>query len=203
MRSFVNIDFEKMPKRYRANFFNSIGGFKSLNLIATKGLNEISNVAPFNSIIHIGANPPYVGFIARPETEEHQTLKNIRETKQYTINNVTKNIYNQAHLASAKFDANTSEFSITGLNEMYTEFVTAPYVAESSIKLGLELESIIPIPLNGTSLVIGKVKEVIIQELFIEDDGHINIDAAGSITCAGLDTYFEVNKIARLPYASI
>ncbi len=192
-----------MAQRYRANFFNSISGFKSLNLIATKSNADVSNVAPFNSIVHIGANPPYIGFIARPETEEHQTLKNIRETGYYTINNVTKHIYHQAHLASAKYDAQTSEFKKTGLKEYYSEYLTAPYVEESPIKLGLKLQEILPIPLNGTSLVIGNVIEVILEQTIIEEDGFVNIDRANSITCAGLDAYYKVEKLARLPYASL
>ena len=73
-------DIESMQKRFRATFINSISGYKSLNLVGTRSLSGISNLAPFNSIIHIGSNPPYIGLIVRPQTEEHQTLKNIIDT---------------------------------------------------------------------------------------------------------------------------
>lgn len=190
-----------MQKRFRATFFNSLSGFKSLNLVGTKGVNGVSNVAPFNSIIHIGANPPYIGMIARPETDEHQTLKNIRETKAYTLNHVNASIVRQAHQCSAKFDAHTSEFTATNLTEFYSDSLLAPYVLESNIKLGLHLESIIPIPLNNTSLVIGKVVEVILNENYVDKDGYVMLDDAGTITCAGLDSYFKVEHIERIAYA--
>lgn len=202
MISLINKDFDEMQKRYRATFFNSLSGFKSLSLVSTKGKNGVNNLAPFNSIIHIGANPPFIGMIARPETEEHQTLRNIRETGYYTLNHVNASIVNQAHLCSAKFDDETSEFSKTGLNEYYTEHIEVPYVSESNIKIGLKLESIIPIPLNNTSLVIGRVIEVILNESNIDHDGYVKLDEAGTITCAGLDSYFNVSHIARLPYAT-
>lgn len=194
-------DFDEMQKRFRATFFNSLSGFKSLNLVGTKGVNGVSNVAPFNSIIHIGANPPYIGMIARPETDEHQTLKNIRETKFYTLNHVNASIVKQAHQCSAKFDSQTSEFTATNLNEFYSDSHSAPYVLESNIKLGMQLESIIPIPINNTSLVIGKVVEVILNENYVDVDGYVRLDDAGTITCAGLDSYFNVEHIERIAYA--
>jgi flavin reductase (DIM6/NTAB) family NADH-FMN oxidoreductase RutF len=202
MISLTSKDFNEMQKRYRATFFNSLSGFKSLSLISTKGKNGVSNLAPFNSIIHIGANPPLIGMIARPETDEHQTLKNIRESGFYTMNHVNGSIMNQAHLCSAKFDAETSEFTKTGLTEYYSEHINVPYVSESNIKIGLQLESIIPIPLNNTSLVIGRIIEVIINESNIEQDGYVKLDDAGTIACAGLDSYFNVEHLARLPYAT-
>lgn len=194
-------DFDEMQKRFRATFFNSLSGFKSLNLVGTKGVNGVSNVAPFNSIIHIGANPPYIGMIARPETDEHQTLKNIRETKFYTLNHVNASIVKQAHQCSAKFDSQTSEFTATNLNEFYSDSHSAPYVLESNIKIGLQLESIIPIPLNNTSLVIGRVVEVIMKDNYVEADGYVKLDDADTITCAGLDSYFNVEHIERIAYA--
>lgn len=202
MKTLIKKDFDEMQKRNRATFFNSLSGFKSLNLVSTKGKNGVSNLAPFNSIIHIGANPTMIGMIARPETEEHQTLKNIRETGVYTLNHVNKTILNQAHLCSAKFDEETSEYTKTGLTEYYSENIESPYVKESNVKIGLELESIIPIPINGTYLVIGRVVEVIIDEKNIEHDGYVKLDQAGTITCAGLDSYFDVQHISRLPYAT-
>jgi hypothetical protein len=75
-------------------------------------------------------------------------------------------------------------------------------VSESNIKIGLQLESIIPIPLNNTSLVIGRIIEVIINESNIELDGYVKLDDAGTIACAGLDSYFNVEHLARLPYAT-
>lgn len=40
-----------------------------------------TNLAIFNSVIHIGANPPLMGFISRPNSGERHTLENIQETK--------------------------------------------------------------------------------------------------------------------------
>lgn len=194
-------DIDNMNSRFRATFINSIEGFKSLSLVATKSIDGISNVAPFNSIMHIGSNPPLIGMLIRPETDEHQTLKNIRDTKSFTINHINENILQQAHQSSAKYDSYTSEFEACGLTEQHSEISNAPYVKESNLKYSLSLREIIPIAINGMNLVIGEIQEVLIGECNIEDDGYVHIDELGTLTCVGVDSYFNVSNITRLPYA--
>jgi len=195
------VELTKMQSRYRATLINSIEGFKSLNLVATKSEEGITNVAPFNSIVHIGSNPPYIGMMLRPETDEHQTLKNIRETGWYSINHVHEGIYKHAHQCSAKYDAFTSEFEECGLTEQYSETFPVPYVKESKVKYALKLVQIIPIALNGSSMVIGEIQEIIIDNNKIEEDGYVNVEELGTLTCVGVDSYFSTKNLGRIPYA--
>jgi flavin reductase (DIM6/NTAB) family NADH-FMN oxidoreductase RutF len=98
---------------------------------------------------------------------------------------------------------NTSEFTEVGLSEMASEVCEAPYVEESELKMCLKLVEIIPIPLNGTSLVIGEIQEIFIGECKIEDDGYVHIEDLGSIASLGLDGYYRVSPIKRIPYAHV
>ena len=66
MRHLLLSDIEQMSSRYRASFINSISGFKSLNLVGTIAKDGQNNLAPFNTIVHICSNPPYLGMLARP-----------------------------------------------------------------------------------------------------------------------------------------
>lgn len=194
-------DLNEMKSRYRATFINSIEGFKSLNLIGTRSKSGISNLAPFNSIVHIGSNPPYIGFIARPETDEHQTLKNIRESLYYSINHVNEEIFRNAHQTSAKYDEFTSEFEACGFGEQESLVCSVPYVRESNVKYMLKLKEIVPIALNGTNLVIGEIQEIILGDCKIEEDGFVHIEELGTITCVGVDAYFKTESIGRIEYA--
>ena len=47
-----------MEDRKRIALINSLSGFKSLNLIGTINNQGQTNLAIFNSVVHIGANPP-------------------------------------------------------------------------------------------------------------------------------------------------
>jgi len=59
----------------------------------------------------------------------------------------------------------------------------------------------IPIPVNGTLLMIGKVEEIFFPKTALAEDGYLDIAAAGSITSSGLDAYHQTQKLARLSYA--
>ncbi len=65
--------------RYRALLINSLAGVRQAILIGTKSKDGCSNLAIFNSLIHIGASPPLWGFICRPEIVKRDTLNNILE----------------------------------------------------------------------------------------------------------------------------
>lgn len=200
-KEFTINDILLFEQRYRATFINSIGGFKSIALIGTRNKGGGSNLAVFNSLFHIGANPPLFGFIVRPDSVERHTLSNILETGEFTVNHVHEEFYKQAHQTSARYPKNISEFDATHLTEEYKVGYFAPFVKESNIKIGASFVQKIEIQENGTLMIIAKIKYVSIPNNCLGVDGFIDIEKAGSITCIGLDSYHRTQKIARLSYA--
>lgn len=190
-----------MEARYRASFMNSLGGFKSVVLIGTKSVKGISNLAVFNSLFHLGANPPLCAFIVRPDVSPRHTLQNILETKYYTINHIHEGIYKNAHQTAARYGADVSEFNEVNLTEEYFEGHDVPFVQESNLKFICEFQQKIDLEINGTIMVIGQIKEIILPETCLEKDGFIDLESAGTITCSGLDSYHRTEKIGRLTYA--
>lgn len=200
-KEFSLIDIEAMEQRFRTNFVNSISGFKSVALIGTIDSKNQNNLAIFSSIVHLGANPPLLGFIIRPDSVERHTLENILDTKMYTINFIDTTIFKKSHQTSARYPKNISEFDAVGLTPETHKDIRAPFVKESSIKLGLQFVEKMDIKINGTSLIIGKIEQVIVPENIIGEDGHLSIENVNTITVNGLDTYHSVKRIARLAYA--
>lgn len=197
----TNEQLLQMEQRKRAQFINSIGGFKSVCLIGTINEEGKTNVAIFNSIVHIGANPPLIGFIMRPDTVERHTLNNILNTGYYTMNHLNQAIYKQGHQTSAKYPKEISEFDATGLTPLFQNSFKAPYVAETHIQLGIEFKERINLAINNTILMIGEIKEIYFPEDCLEADGFLNIEKAGTLACTGLDSYHTTQIIERLPYA--
>jgi flavin reductase (DIM6/NTAB) family NADH-FMN oxidoreductase RutF len=192
------LDFEQ---RYRATFINSIGGFKSLVLIGTQNKSGNTNLAIFNSYFHIGANPPLFGIIVRPDSVERHTLSNILETGEFSVNHVKKDFYKQAHQTSARYPSITSEFNACGLNEEFHPGFYAPFVKESSIKIHAQLKQKLEIEANGTIMIIAKINHIFLPENCLLNDGFVDLESAGTITCSGLDSYHLTKKIGRLSYA--
>jgi flavin reductase (DIM6/NTAB) family NADH-FMN oxidoreductase RutF len=195
-----NSDILEMDKRHRVNFINSLSGFKSLNLVGTISKAKITNLAPVSSVFHVGANPPLIGMLMRPNSVPRNTLENIIETEYWTLNHVTEDFYKSAHQCSARYSPEVSEFNATNLKEEYTDFY-APYVAQANIKIGLRLSEKVDLKCNGTHLIIGEIEETIIPEQVIKDDGFIDLEEAGSLTVSGLDSYHSTTSLGRLPYA--
>lgn len=198
-----NNEIENLETRFRANLINSLGGFKSVVLIGTKSLEGNENLSIFSSLFHLGANPALCGIIIRPNIEKQNTLGNIMNTKQYTINHVLPSFYKQAHQCSAKYDDGISEFKEVNLNPEYMDDIYPPFVLESKIKFACDLIQKIDIDLNGTFLIIGKIKKVVVPNEYIHSDGFIDLEKAETITCSGLDSYHTTQKMGRLSYAKV
>lgn len=201
MKYFSSTDFVSLEKRYRTKLINSLSGFKSLNLIGTTNLKGIHNLSIVSSCIHIGANPPLMGFIMRPITVPRDTYSNIMKTGYFTMNHVASSFYQKAHQCSARYATTESEFAATGLSPTFKNEFPAPYVAESKIQIGLQFREQLDISINGTILIIGEIKEMYVPTEVIGVDGYIDIQRAGTITCSSLDAYHTTNKLKRLSYA--
>ncbi len=194
-------DILAFEQRYRAMFINSLGGFKSLCLIGTRNGKGTSNLAVFNSFFHVGANPPLFGFIVRPDTVERHTLDNILETRVFTVNHVQEAFYKAAHQTAARYSEEESEFEATGLTEENMPGYYPPFVAESNVKIGASFRQKIDIAQNGTIMILAEIKYVSIPGEILMPDGFIDLEKAGTITCAGLDSYHRTERISRLTYA--
>ena len=145
---------------YRLKFVNSLSGYKSVHLIGTKNDNGNPNLAVFNSIIHISSNPARIAFVMRSLSVPRHTYNNIIETGFYTINHVHKSFFKQAHYTSAKFESDQSEFDVCNLTEEYVDQFSAPFVAESTMKIGMKLVEDIEIKEGQCRLIVGEVQFV-------------------------------------------
>lgn len=190
-----------MEQSKRAHLINSVGGFKSVCLIGTADNLGNTNLAIFSSIVHIGANPPLICFIMRPDSVERHTLSNILETGVYTINHINKNIYRQAHQTSARYPKNISEFDAVGLAKEYKNDFKAPFVKESVIQLAINFKERIDLTMNNTIMVIGEINQLYFPEDCLCEDGYLDIEKAGTISCTGLDSYHTTQRLQRLNYA--
>jgi flavin reductase (DIM6/NTAB) family NADH-FMN oxidoreductase RutF len=195
-------DIQNTERIKRLNIINSITGIKPANLIGTISGDGKTNLAIFSSVIHLGSNPALIGFILRPDREAGQhTFDNIKENGFYTINHIHESFAEQAHYTSAKFGRDESEFDKCALTEEYIADFTAPFVKESTLKMGMKRVQIIPIELNGTVLIIGEVEHLIIPDAAMDEQGQIDLSQPNDVGISGLNTYYKLEKIAQFPYA--
>ena len=202
MTFFNEEDILQMPKVKRLNIINSITGIKPANLISTIDERNRHNLAIFSSVVHLGSNPALIGFILRPQQKiRRHTHENILENGYYTINHLPNHKTLEGHYTSAKFDKETSEYDVCHFTPEFQHEFPVPYVKESFLKMGLKHVESIPIKYNGTVMIVGKILQVYVAKSSLSEEGYINLEEAKSVGISGLNTYYDLKKIASYPYA--
>ncbi|MFT4566408.1 MAG: flavin reductase (DIM6/NTAB) family NADH-FMN oxidoreductase RutF [Saprospiraceae bacterium] len=193
-------EIKDLDKKYRLNLINSISGIKPANLIGTRSKNNEDNVAIFSSVIHLGSNPPHLGFIMRPLSDPpRDTYSNIQETGYYTINHVSESFVRKAHYTSAKVEKGVSEFDLMKLEREFIDDFQAPFVKNSGVKMGLKHTESVPLS-NGCTLVIGEVELIVFPDNAVNDLGQLDLEAYECAGISGLNTYYSLKKLDRFPY---
>jgi len=200
VKHYAIAEIQGWTRIYRANFVNSLSGFKPVSLIATVNKTNQPNLAIFSNIVHLGADPALIGFINRPREAAPHTIRNIEDTGFYTINHILPSFVDKAHQTSAKYPEGVNEFDAVGLTAVSKDGFSVPYVAESHVQMALSLSEIIALS-NGTFLVVGALEHAYVNEKAVAGDVFIELSKEESIVSLGLDAYYETSPLDRYSYA--
>jgi flavin reductase (DIM6/NTAB) family NADH-FMN oxidoreductase RutF len=138
------------------------------------------NLAPFSFFNAIASNPPTLLFcpVTPEKGKEKDTLRNIRETKQFVVNFVSEELVQKMNMTSGEYPPELSEFEIAGLTPIAGVQIKAPRVLESPIQFECELLQIIQVG-NGDegsgNIVIGKLLHAHVQADAINERHHIDV----------------------------
>ena len=200
MPHYTKDDIIQLPSLERMHLINSSGGIKSANLIGTISDNGHTNLAVFNSVIHLGSNPPMLSFMLRPTTVSRHTYNNLKNSD-FTVNHIHTDFIDKAHQTSAKYEEEVSEFKEVGLTEAYLEDFKAPFVKESKIKMGCSYVNEYFIEEHQCRLIIGQIEHLLAEDDIIEKDGFLDLSKANSAGIIGLDGYVNTQLLDRYVYA--
>jgi flavin reductase (DIM6/NTAB) family NADH-FMN oxidoreductase RutF len=138
------------------------------------------NLAPFSFFNVVCVNPPLLGFapgLRRPKQPEanhgeaKDTLRNIRETKEFVVNIVTYDLAEAMNLTSGEYDSSVNEFELAKLTPEPSKIVRPPRVAESPVSFECKLHQILDFstaPTSG-SLVMGQIVSIHIGDAHLKD----------------------------------
>jgi flavin reductase (DIM6/NTAB) family NADH-FMN oxidoreductase RutF len=138
------------------------------------------NLAPFSFFNVVCVDPPLLAFAPglrqpkQPEVghgEAKDTLRNIRETKEFVVNVVTYELREAMNITSGEYDASVNEFELAKLTPQAPQVVRPPRVAESPVSFECKLHQILDFstaPTSG-SLVIGEIVSIHINDAHLKD----------------------------------
>jgi flavin reductase (DIM6/NTAB) family NADH-FMN oxidoreductase RutF len=138
------------------------------------------NLAPFSFFNCVCGNPPLLAFApglrapgqsASVHGEPKDTLRNVRETKEFVISLVTYDLREPMNATSGDYDETVNEFELAKVTPKPSRLVRPPRVAESPVSFECKLHQILdfnPEPTGG-SLVIGEIVAIHIDDSLLKD----------------------------------
>jgi len=182
---------------------NSISGIKPANLVGSRSLNEIDNLAIFSSVVHLGSNPALLGMVMRPQTSTTKdTYSNIMDTGFFTINHVSQSFIKKAHYTSAKLEMDQSEFDIMNIEKEFIEDFYAPFVKASAVKIGLKYVESHSLS-NECIFITGEVLLAEFPDKSCNEKGQLDLSSYDCVGISGLNTYYSLSKIESFPYVRV
>ena len=154
---------------------------RPIALVSTTSKNDINNLAPFSYFNGVCSKPPTIMFApARRgwDGKEKDTLINIRNTKEFSINIVSEDIGERMVKCSTDYKKEVDEYSKSGLSPIPSKKIKPPIVSESKISLECILNQIVQIGKNDAGsgfIVIGTIVLFHIDDE-VYDNGRIILD---------------------------
>ena len=188
------------PSRFRAQFFNSLGGLKTAGLLSTFNSNGKANSAVFSQIIHIGSSPPTWGFLFRPPTKRHQTYDNILRSPYFSFCHATSFISaKDLHQTSANYNENISELDSLNVKWKNHGKYHVPLLLEGDFQLIFK-HTQNHIMSNQTVLLEAQIIQVF-SSLYPDNDGFIDLTKKTLFSSQGTNAYSKADKVEKFPYA--
>src|SRR5579864_3885361 len=148
--------------------------------VSTMSASGALNLAPFSFFNAVCVDPPLLAFapgLRQPKQpqagkgEAKDTLRNIRETREFVVNIVTYELAEAMNLTSGEYDASVNEFELAQIATAPSQVVKPPRVAASPVSFECKLYQILdfsPSP-ESASLVIGQIVSVHVDDAHMKD----------------------------------
>ncbi len=176
---------------------------RPIALVSTISKAGINNLAPFSYFNGVCSRPPTIMFAPGRrgwDGEKKDTLVNIQDTKEFTVNIVSENIGEKMVHCSTDFNKDIDEFSISELTPLPSKKVAPSLVAESKINFECQLNQIIEIgdgKAGSGFIVIGTIVLFHIDDS-VYQNGHINLDKLEPIGRVAGNEYIRSNDTLKI-----
>lgn len=164
------------------------------------------NLSPFSFFNVFSAKPPILVFSparrGRDNTTKH-TYENVLEVPEVVINIVNYAMVHQVSLSSTEYAKDVNEFKKAGFNELASEHIKPPRVAEAPVQFECKVNEVISLGKEGGAgnLIICEVVKLHIKEEILDEDGAIDPFKIDTVSRLGGNWYsraksglFEVPK---------
>jgi flavin reductase (DIM6/NTAB) family NADH-FMN oxidoreductase RutF len=187
----MDIKISEISHREIYNIILSSVAPRPIAWVSTLNPSGQPNLAPFSFFNCVSVDPPLLAFAPglRPpknaDTAQGEaqgvakdTLRNVRETKEFVVNVVTYDLLDQMNITSGEYDPSVNEFELANVTPKPSKIIRPPRVGESPINFECKLYQILDFSTAPTSssLVLGQIVAIHIDDKHLKD-GRIDRDS--------------------------
>lgn len=176
-----------------------------VSTVSSKGL---TNLAPFSFFTGVCSNPPTLLFCPtnNPDGTEKDTLRNIRETKQFVVNIVSEELTSIMNETSGDYPSNVSEIDLLKIKTLPSTQIKPPRVAASPVSFECELIQVVDTGNGGLGsghIVIGRIFQAHFAEGVVDERYHLDLNRIKPVSRLGGLFYAPVRETFELPRPKI
>jgi flavin reductase (DIM6/NTAB) family NADH-FMN oxidoreductase RutF len=180
----MDVNLSELPHRELYNILLNAVAPRPIAWVSSLSSSGEPNLAPFSFFNCVCVDPPLLAFApglrppknASPAAREasgepKDTLRNIRETKEFVVSVVTHKLAEAMNVTSGEYDPTVNEFELARLTPQPSKRVRPARVGESPVSFECTLHQILdfsPAP-TSSSLVIGQVVAIHIDDSHLKD----------------------------------
>ena len=204
----MDVNASELAYRELYNIVLSSVGPRPIAWVSSLSASGQPNLAPFSFFNCVCMDPPLLAFAPglRPAKKEGRvdgvpkdTLRNVRDTKEFVVNVVTYDLLQQMNITSGEYDSSVNEFELARLTPQPSKVVRTPRVRESPVSFECTLHQILDFSNAPTSssLVIGRIVAIHIDDAHIKE-GRIDRDSLDLIGRMGGMQYSRTTERVEL-----
>ena len=204
----MDVNASELAYRELYNIVLSSVGPRPIAWVSSLSASGQPNLAPFSFFNCVCMDPPLLAFApglraakkeGRVDGVPKDTLRNVRETKEFVVNVVTYDLLQQMNITSGEYDSSVNEFELARLTPQPSKVVRPPRVRESPVSFECTLHQILDFSNAPTSssLVIGRIVAVHIDDAHIKE-GRIDRDSLDLIGRMGGMQYCRTTERVEL-----
>lgn len=165
-------------QRFTVSELHGVEGYKlatglivprPIGWIGTVSASGVPNLAPYSFFNAVSGQPPT--FVFSPgRGSRKDTLANVREVGEFTINIVTEEVAEAMNATAATFDDDIDEFEACGLTAVPSCSIRPPMVGECKANIECVVTQIVDIAHveHGNGLVIGEAVEIHVADHLLD-----------------------------------
>lgn len=170
---------------------------RPIAFVSTMSASGAPNLAPFSYFNAISSEPPLVGIAINDRAGDlKDTLRNIRETREFVVNLVSESLLDAMVVTAGEWPRDVNEFEAAQLTPAPSERVMPPYVAESPLQLECRLYR--EIPLGSSFLVVGEVVFARVADEVLTD-GRVDAAKLKPVGRLGGELYAPLGPLLKRP----